>query len=139
MVAHLGWVDCDFGHSTVCPVLLGRNWAELAVKLGKMAVHPKSKLTQPRYLTTSHPVPRYLCRIRHADSMLSAPIDGDNRDDPDTPTQVSQLSEGVPRLRRYPRLTTLPPHSWTSPSHCRGCGGQPRRSRTHWTEASERG
>ena len=24
VVAHLGWVDYDFGYSTVCPVLLGQ-------------------------------------------------------------------------------------------------------------------
>ena len=33
VVGRLGWIDYDFGHSTVCPVLLGHKgiFAELAI------------------------------------------------------------------------------------------------------------
>ena len=49
LLADLVWVDFDFGTSTFCLVKL----AELAVWLGKMVEHPKSKSTEP-----SPPSPR---------------------------------------------------------------------------------
>ena len=50
MVAgYMGCVDFDFGHYTVCPVLLGQMgiWAVLAVLLGKMMEHPNQSQPNP--------------------------------------------------------------------------------------------
>ena len=48
LLANLGWVDFDFGCSTLCLVLPGK-LAELAEHLGKMVEHPKSDSTQHRF------------------------------------------------------------------------------------------
>ena len=46
---YMGCVDFDFGHYTVCPVLLGQMgiWAVLAVLLGKMMEHPNQSQPNP--------------------------------------------------------------------------------------------
>ena len=51
VVRDMGWVDYDFGNSTVCQVLprqmgVWQHWHS------KMVEHPKSRSTQPMSLTT---------------------------------------------------------------------------------------
>ena len=51
LLANLGWVDLDFGSSTLCLVSVwaDEKLAELVEQLGKMEEHPKSKSTQRRF------------------------------------------------------------------------------------------
>ena len=56
VVAYLGWVDNDFGHSTPCPVLLGHMimWHMTEASLVNRARWWKSKIivSQTRHATT---------------------------------------------------------------------------------------
>ena len=79
VVADLGWVDYDFAHSTVCPVLLGQKGilAESAGQLGKMFGHPNQSQPNPSPRPLESP---YRCCIRHHPSSHLG-VDGCRRTD----------------------------------------------------------